>query len=65
MNEFSNTLIIDEVAFIYLCVHLFHRLNAFMQKLIDFLIQIFRNLQNFPRSWIARIATFFMSGLSK
>ena len=50
------------VHFIYLFGHLFASLNAFLQKKqFDIVIQIFRNLQNFPQSRIAKIATFYLS----
>ena len=61
MIEVSNTLFIVKVTFNYLLLYLVQRLNAFQEKLFDILIQIFRNLLKFPRSWIAKIATFFMS----
>ena len=59
--EASNILLMVVVPFIYLLGYWFHPLNALLKKLFDILIQIFRNLQNFPWSWIARIATFSMS----
>ena len=45
----------------YFLGSLYARLNAFMQKLLDILIQIFRSMQNFLQSWIDKINTFSMS----
>ena len=61
MIEVSNTLFIVLVHFIYLLGRLFARLNVFLQKQFDIPTQIFPNLQHFPRPWIAKIASFFMS----
>ena len=33
----------------------------FNAEMFCYFIQVFHNLQNFPRSWIPKIATFFMS----
>ena len=60
--EVLNTLLMVVYPFIYLLGHLFHNLNAFLLELFDILIQIFRNLQNLPRSWIAKVTIFSMSG---
>ena len=54
-----NLICIAVIPFIVLLGHDFD--PGFRAKIIGHLIQIFHNLQNFPRSWIA---TFFMSDLT-
>ena len=61
MIEAWKRLFMVVVPFIYLIGRLFALLNVFQERIFDILIQIFRNLQNFPQSWITKIPTFFMS----
>ena len=61
ISEGPNTNFMVLVHFIYFLGFLFAHLNAFLQKPLDIIIQIFRSKQNFLRPWIDKINTFSMS----
>ena len=65
ISEGSNTIVVVFVHLIHLSGYLIANLNAFLQKLLDILIQIFTNLQSFQWSCIAMIAAFSISAAEK